>query len=192
MIIFSDSAGSGNLTSPLCVPLRGTPSSGLPSGSRHSHPLSSPGISPIRHVNLNGSYSDLSIGPKSKSLYIPFASFYRPQKEFCDKIMFLHASVILSTGGTPATHAPPPPHISPCHTCPSPPTMHAPAMHNPPPCDAHPMPCTSSLLPCIPPPATHATIWSTSGRHVSYWNASLFIESVQHQLIDHLFNTSKT
>ena len=75
LIIFSDSAGSGNLTSPLCVPLRGTPSSGLPSGSRHSHPLSSPGISPIRHVDLNGSYSDLSIGPKRKSLYF-FREFF--------------------------------------------------------------------------------------------------------------------
>ena len=78
---------------------------------------------------------------------------------------------------SPAMHACPLPHMSPCHACP--PVMHAsPAMHAP--CHAHPyhacpLPCMP--LPCMPPmphkpppchvhplacmpPATHAPPWT--------------------------------
>ena len=107
-------------------------------------------------------------------------SFYHPQRS-CDKVMFLHLSVILSTGrracaprtlpamqtSPPATHAPPVMH-APCHTCPLshlPPATHLPPPHTPPchagPWHACPMPCTPPAMqaPChaCPLPRTPPT-----------------------------------
>ena len=96
-----------------------------------------------------------------------------PTNKVCSKVMFLHASVILSTVGgvacmppathtplpcmpPPATHATPPPWMPPSRTQPhQPPHQHthalSPAMHAPPATHAPPPPS-----PCTDPsPATH-------------------------------------
>ena len=92
------------------------------------------------------------VGPEEYNIYV----FYLLPPA---KVMFLHASVIVSMGGMHAMHACP----LPC----MPPAMHAPpTTHAPPP-------------PCIPPTIhgpchTHTPmIWSMSGQYASYWNASL-------------------
>ena len=73
---------------------------------------------------------------------------YRPQRSWA-KVMFLQASVILSTGGVSASEHPwihPPTHSRP---------------HHPP---IHP-----------PPREADSGIRSTSGRYASYWNAFLLV-----------------
>ena len=53
----------------------------------------------------------------------PSTKLIPPANEVCSKVMFLHASVILSTGWACV------PHMSPCHTCPL--AIHAPLPHTP-------------------------------------------------------------
>ena len=75
-----------------------------------------------------------------------FLHYYRPQQS-CGKVMFLHLSVILSTGGAcmpPHRACPPAMHASlPC----TPPATHAP-------CHAHPLAMHPPCNAC--PSATHA------------------------------------
>ena len=90
--------------------------------------------------------------------YIFSMTYYRSQRS-CGKVMFLHLSVILSTGGAcvactpPATHAPLA-MWTPYHTCP-PRHAHPLATHAPNPSATHaPLPCTPP--PCMPSPPCHA------------------------------------
>ena len=83
------------------------------------------------------------------------------------KVMFLHVSVILLTGGSlenppppgPGTHTPPRPRRTP----PGPVTPPSRTKENP------PRPRRT------PPREEHCSIRSMSGRYASYWNAFLFI-----------------
>ena len=110
----------------------------------------------------------------------PRPPFYRPQRSW-GKVMFLHESVILFTGGSAPLHAG-------IHTPPGPGTPH-PLGPDTPPGTRH----TSPLGPGTPqdqappwdqvPPRTmhpprHSAcweIWATSGWYASYWNAILFM-----------------
>ena len=75
---------------------------------------------------------------------------YRPQRSW-GKVMFLHVSVILFTGGSAPLHAWVHP---PLEQTPSGTRQHPP----------HPHPQRSAC----------GEIWATSGRYASYWNAILF------------------
>ena len=92
---------------------------------------------------------------------------YRPQRSWA-KVMFLQASVILSTGGDSASvHAgiPPPQEQTP---------PQGPAPLGP---DTTPSPLgpDTPLLPGTRhPPEADSGIWSTSDRYASYWNAFLY------------------
>ena len=99
------------------------------------------------------------------------ASFYRPQRSWA-KVMFLQASVILSTGGVclsacwdarppPPEQTHPPGADTPLNQAPL--TRHTPRTRHPPPWAS-------------PPPSQEAdaSMWSMSGRYASYWNAFLF------------------
>ena len=101
---------------------------------------------------------ELNTLSKAVSLY----SSLPPANEVWGKVIFLHLSVILFTGGvclsacwdTPRDHAHPPNHAPPR-------TMHPSG-------------------PCTIPPTQHRACWeirSTRGRHASYWNAILFVSA---------------
>ena len=85
----------------------------------------------------------------------------------CGKVMFLHLSVILSTGGSAAVHArihppgqtPPPPGQTPVHAGIHPPVGRHPSGRHPS-RDGH-----------------------CSGRYISYWNAFLYFESLGNENI---------
>ena len=85
--------------------------------------------------------------------------YYRPQRS-CDKVMFLHLSVILSTGGV-SQHAlgktpPPPPADTPSLADTSPLGRHPPQTHPP-----------------LGQTPQHPADGYCSGRYASYWNAFL-------------------
>ena len=96
--------------------------------------------------------------------------FYRPQRSWA-KVIFLQASVILSTGGVSASVHPGIP----------PPREQTPLVTDPPPgADTHPADTPQEQTP--PPPSRHTPpreadsgIRSMSGRYASYWNAFLFL-----------------
>ena len=103
---------------------------------------------------------------------------YRPQRSWA-KVMFLQASVILSTGGGAASvhagmPAPPPRDQRPPLTRQTPPgpETHPPGPGRHPPWDQGPAPPPG---PETPPREADASIRSMSGRYASYWNAFLFI-----------------
>ena len=81
------------------------------------------------------------------------------RNEVVAKVIFLHLSVILFTGGsslgrTPSARENPP----------------GPARHPPP-----PRADTTPLAQTDPPPEADFSLWSMSGRYASYWNAFLFV-----------------
>ena len=86
---------------------------------------------------------------------------YRPQRS-CGKVMFLHLSVILFTGG--------------CLPLPLPwsdtPMGRHPLLGRHPPGRHTPAKCMLGFTPLC---AVHAGIRSTSGRYASYWNAFLLV-----------------
>ena len=84
--------------------------------------------------------------------------FYRPQRSWA-KVMFLQASVILSTGGVC---------LSACWDT-TPPRSRPPQSRHPPGADTHP-----PREQTTPPREADSGIRSTSGRYASYWNAFLF------------------
>ena len=113
-----------------------------------------------------------------------------PASEVCGKVMFLHASVILSMGGedmramhalpamhAPTTHAPhhthtplpctPPAMHAPCHTCPL--TRIPPATH------ATPQPCT-------PLSGYHADTPITIKAEPSIWPTAALINIHEHPI----------
>ena len=85
---------------------------------------------------------------------------YRPQRSWA-KVMFLQASVILSTGGVC---------LSACWDTPLPPDQ-TPLRPDPP--ETRPPPDQTSS-PRDRPWEADASIWSMCGRYASYWNAFLF------------------
>ena len=104
-----------------------------------------------------------------------------PTNEVWGKVIFLHLSVILFTGGgtwagTPWTGTPPwagtpPGRYTPWAGTP-PGQVHPPGRYTPwagTPPSRYTLPWAGT-----PPPAMHAGIRSTSGRYTSYWNAFLF------------------
>ena len=96
---------------------------------------------------------------------VVYASFVvTGRNEVVAKIMFLHLSVILFTGGSASVHAGIPP---PRRHAPPSPEARTPRKHTPPPPGKHaPHP--------TPPPEADSGIRSMSGRYGSYWNAFLF------------------
>ena len=92
-----------------------------------------------------------------------------PANEVCGKVMFLHASVILSTGegGVRAMHAPYHTRTPLCHAC---------------------LPCHARPLPCMPLPHGYYEMRSMSGQYTSYWNAFLFMYLFVHfyKIVQHL------
>ena len=114
--------------------------------------------------------------------------FLPPANEVWGKVIFLHLSVILFTGGLPQCmlgyHQPPHPQD---HALPR--TRHPPGPGTPwtmqPLGTRQPLlgPCTPSRTmhppgPCTPQSRACWEIWSTSGRYASYWNAILFNRDV--------------
>ena len=85
-----------------------------------------------------------------KLTFFLFPNIFNARKRSCDKVMFLHLSVILFTGGSATPH-PLGTHPLWAHTPLGTPPL---GTHTP-----HPL--------CI----VHAGIRSTSGRYASYWNA---------------------
>ena len=125
---------------------------------------------------------------------------YRQQLS-CGKVMFLHISVILSTGGcikactgadTPLGQTPPG-QIPPWADTPrgqTPPGQITPSADTPPgqthPLGSNPPGQTSGqTAPC----PVHAGIWSTSRRFAPYWNAFLFEHFNMYELSPHKFQT---
>ena len=106
-----------------------------------------------------------------------FGHFYRPRRSW-DKVMFLQASVILSTGGGVCLSAcwdasPPGPGRHPPGTRDLPTRQ----THPPPPGPGRPPPWDQRPpLDQRPPREADASIRSMSGRYASYWNAFLFGE----------------
>ena len=82
--------------------------------------------------------------------------FYRPQRSWA-KVMFLQASVILSTGGGGV-------HAGQCMLG-----------YHPPPREQTPLGADTPQEQ-TPPPEADSGIRSTSGRYASYWNAFLFVK----------------
>ena len=109
---------------------------------------------------------------------IPKCDFYRPQRSWA-KVMFLQASVILSTEGVSASvHAwiPHPPGAGTLWEQTPPRGKHPLGADTPgsrPPGSRHPPEQTPLPHPpgSRPPWEANSTIWSTSGRYASYWNA---------------------
>ena len=117
-----------------------------------------------------------------KNASVLFLCYYRPQRSWA-KVMFLQASVILSTGGEgvclsacwdarPPQSRHPPGSRHPSEQTPSPPlgpgtpqTRHPPGADTPRPV-THPPPQDQAH-----PPGADTRIWSMSGRYASYWNA---------------------
>ena len=108
------------------------------------------------------------------------AIYYRPQRSWA-KVMFLQASVILSTGGgefclsacwdTPGTRpprTPPGPH-------PPEPDPPGPDTHPQPPGPEPPQEQTPPVADTHPPREADSGIRSTNGRYASYWNAFLLL-----------------
>ena len=97
--------------------------------------------------------------------------FYRPQRSWA-KVMFLQASVILSTGGVCLSafwDASPPARDQR-------PTPLPPGIRDPPPDQADPPPGPGRHPPGPEtPPEADASIRSMSGRYASYWNAFLLV-----------------
>ena len=118
--------------------------------------------------------------------------FYRPQRS-CGKVMFLHLSVILFTGGLP----PPWADTSICRhpSGQTPPWADTPwadiSLGRHPPgqtptwADTHPWADTPQA---DTPQAVHAGIWSTSRQYASYWNAFLFIYLAVKKTLDTRFS----
>ena len=95
--------------------------------------------------------------------------YYRPQRSWA-KVMFLQASVILSTGGGVASvHAGMP--APPTRQTPPGPGRHTPWTRQTPPRPGR-----------HPPREADASIRSMSGRYASYWNAFLFLDILSHAL----------
>ena len=104
-----------------------------------------------------------------------FVAYYRPQWSWA-KVMFLQASVILSTGGegsasvpAPLDQADPPRTRDPPTRQTSPRTRQTPGTRDPP---TRQTPPEDQADP--PPREADASIRSMSGRYASYWNAFLF------------------
>ena len=100
--------------------------------------------------------------PRLKLILLP------PANEVWGKVIFLHPSVILFTGGSTLAGTPlagtPPKHV---HT----------PLRQVPPAGTHPtwqVPPAGTPSLAGTPPAVHAGIRSTSGRYASYWNAFFF------------------
>ena len=126
-----------------------------------------------------------SLVTRNVTVLVESRSYYRPQRSWA-KVMFLQASVILSTGGkgvclSACWDARPPPQEQ---TLTPPDQAHPPRDQEPPPPDqAHhhhqpPRPGTPPLDQAhpphqAPPPEADASIRSMSGRYASYWNAFL-------------------
>ena len=83
---------------------------------------------------------------------------FLPPSRSCGRVMFLHLSVILFTGGVSATHTPGPEADTPQADTPQADT---------------PQPPAQWMLGYTPPCTVHAGIWSTSGRYTFHWNAFL-------------------
>ena len=114
--------------------------------------------------------------------------YYRPQRSWA-KVMFLQASVILSTGeclpqcmlgyhppgsGHPLGADTPPGANTPRDQT-SPGGRHPPPGADTPPGTRHPLPGADTPPGTTPPPQeADSGIWSTSGRYASYWNAFMF------------------
>ena len=106
----------------------------------------------------------LSHGQSTADDYVTIIVYYRPKRS-CGKVMFLHVSVILFTGGSLCQGDPPPDRDPPrTETPPLPWTETPPSLDRDP-----PFPGQRPPSPGQRPPRT-----VTSGRYASYWNAFLF------------------
>ena len=115
---------------------------------------------------------------------------YRPQRS-CGKVMFLHLSVILSTGwvsAIPSGQTPPWAHPPGTHTL----GTHSPGKQPPAQCMLGYTTTLPSACWDTPPCPVHAGIRSTSGRYASYWNAFLFYKWTLIRLkVSHFHKTSR-
>ena len=120
---------------------------------------------------LNCKLRDIQFWVKISLMYSvvePVNPFYRLQRS-CGKVMFLHLSVILFTGGGCLPH--------PRVDTPLADTLPAQFMlgYTPPAqCMLGYTPPAQCMLGYTPPCPVHAGIWSTSGRYTSHWNAFFF------------------
>ena len=103
------------------------------------------------------------------------------RNEVVSKVIFLHLSVILFTGGGASVHAgmPPPrttypPDYVPPRDYVPPQTTYPPGLRTTPRDYVPPGTTYPPGLRTPPPPAADSSIRSTSGRYASYWNAFLF------------------
>ena len=129
------------------------------------------------------------------SRFLSLDQVFTGRNEVVAKVMFLHVSVILSTGGVSRQGEPPPPGQGaprtkgePPRTRQTPPDQGEPPRdrenppgprENPPdqgePPDQADTPQTRETPPPTPPREADSRILSTSGRYASYWNAFLFV-----------------